>query len=99
MSLVHIECTFLNDTPFVIQHTLHLTASHVRQARLIHEGLPSVKTCAVEQHGPHSDQKANVVLPQTCRERGCIERVTVIEKKGKEFYSYREQNEAGKCER
>lgn len=62
------ELTFLNDTPLVIQHALHLTASHIHQASLIHKGLPPVEARAVQQHGAHRDQKANVVFPQTCGE-------------------------------
>lgn len=61
------EPTFLNDTPLVIQHTLHLTASHIHKASLIHKWLTPVKTCAVEQHGAYRDQKANIMFPQTCR--------------------------------
>lgn len=61
--------TFLNDTSLVIQHALHLTASHVCQARLLHKGLAPVEACAVGQVGPHCDQEANVVLPQTYSEK------------------------------
>lgn len=62
--------TFFNNTSFFIQHTLHLTASHVYQASLIQEGLAPVEACAIEQDGSHRDQKANVMLPQPYGERG-----------------------------
>lgn len=58
------EHTFLNDASLVIQHTLHLAASHVHQASLLHKGLAPVEACAVGQVGPHRDQKANIVLSQ-----------------------------------
>ncbi len=61
--------TFLYDTALIIQHALHLTASHVHQPGLIHKRLPAVKACAVEQVGPNRDQKANVVLPQPCKNK------------------------------
>lgn len=63
------EHTFLNDTSLVIQHTLHLAASHVHQASLLHKGLAPVKACAVGQVRAHRDQKANVMFPQSYRER------------------------------
>lgn len=65
------EHTFFNDAPLVIQHTLHLAASHVHQASLLHKGLAPVEACAVGQVGPHRDQKANVMLPQPYRKREC----------------------------
>lgn len=58
------EHTFLDDTSLVIQHPLHLAASHIHQAGLLHERLAPVEACAVEQVGPHRDQKANVMLPE-----------------------------------
>lgn len=58
--------TFFNDATPVVQHALHLAAPHVRQTRLLHEGLAPVEACAVGQVGPHRDQKANVVLSQPC---------------------------------
>lgn len=58
------EHTFFNDAALFIQHTLHLAASHVHQASLLHEGLAPVEARAVGQVGPHRDQKANVMLPQ-----------------------------------
>lgn len=58
------EHTFLNDTSLVVQHSLHLAASHVHQASLLHEGLAPVKARAVGQVGVHRDQKANVMFPQ-----------------------------------
>ncbi len=61
--------TFLYDAALIIQHALHLTASHVHQPGLIHKRLPAVKACAVEQVGPNRDQKANVVLPQPCKNK------------------------------
>ena len=64
------EHTFLNDTSLVIQHALHLAASHIRQASLLHKGLAPVEACAIGQVGPHRDQKANVVLPEACGGRG-----------------------------
>ena len=64
------EHTFLNDASLVIQHPLHLAASHVHQTSLLHKGLAPVEARAVGQVGPHRDQKANVVLPQPCREGG-----------------------------
>lgn len=63
------EHTFFNDASLVIQHTLHLAASHVHQTGLLHKGLSSVEARAVGQVGPHRDQKANVVLPQPFGER------------------------------
>lgn len=75
------EHTFFNDAPLVIQHTLHLAASHVHKASLLHKGLAPVETCAVGQVGPHRDQKANVMLPQPCREKSMERRVGERERK------------------
>lgn len=56
------ERTFLNDTPLVVQHALHLAAPHVHQASLLHKGLAPVEARAVGQVGSHRDQKADVVF-------------------------------------
>ena len=74
------EHTLFNDAPLVIQHTLHLAASHVHQASLLHKWLAPVETCAIGQVGPHRDQKANVMLPQPCREKSMERRVREREK-------------------
>lgn len=58
------EHTFFNDAALFVQHTLHLAASHVHQAGLLHKGLTPIEACAVGQIGPHRDQKANIVLAQ-----------------------------------
>lgn len=69
------EHTFFNDASLVIQHTLHLAASHVSQASLLHKGLAPVEARAVEQVGPHRDQKANIMLPQPYGGRGWREKL------------------------
>lgn len=61
------ERTFFNDASLVIQHTLHLAASHIHQAGLLHKRLAPVEARAVRQVGPHRDQKANIVLPEPYR--------------------------------
>lgn len=66
MSMQCVLRTFFDDAAPVVQHALHLAAAHVRQARLLHEGLAPVEARAVGQVGPHRDQKANVVLAQPC---------------------------------
>ena len=61
--------TFLNDPAIVIQHSLHLTASHVLYPRLRHKGLAPVKPLLQTHLGPHRHHKTHVVFTKTCRMR------------------------------
>lgn len=65
MHIMSSRRTFFNYAALLVQHTLHLTASHIRQPGLLHEGLAPVEAGAVGQVGPYGDQEANVVLTQT----------------------------------